>query len=154
MMSGSGADRVYGEAGHDTIFAGRGNDHVFGGAGNDLLSGGEGRDQMYGGDHDDVIFGGNGSDNLFGEEGDDVLGGGSLGTEIDFANNGQLIFSIGDQRDWDIDGLWGDAGTDTYLIQPGLPRGDFVFNHGAEMNIEESLALVSEISNTENGLDV
>jgi Ca2+-binding RTX toxin-like protein len=55
---------LYGDAGHDRLFAGNGPSLLIGGEGNDYLLGGGGRD---------VLVGGNGADQLLGNASDDIL---------------------------------------------------------------------------------
>ena len=49
LWSGSGHDRLFGNAAANTVWAGAGNDTLAGGAGNDRLDGGTGADWLFGG---------------------------------------------------------------------------------------------------------
>ena len=96
LMSTSGADRLRGYGGNDTIDGGDGDDKLYGMGGSDHLTGGAGSDQIYGGEGDDTLEGGAGNDQLYGEVGDDTLSAGPGG--------GFLI---------------GGDGDDTYVVAPG-----------------------------------
>ncbi|MEO0386574.1 MAG: M10 family metallopeptidase [Pseudomonadota bacterium] len=92
VQSGSGDDRLIGNAeantldaadGDDRLDGGRGNDTLLGGAGRDRLYGNDGRDQLEGGAGDDAVFGADGPDDLLGGDGDDLLQGGFGNDTID-----------------------------------------------------------------------
>ncbi|WP_311267217.1 hypothetical protein [Sphingobium sp. WCS2017Hpa-17] len=56
ILSGYGADELWGGDGDDFLDAGSGSDRLFGGAGNDWLDGGLGADRMSGGTGNDIYF--------------------------------------------------------------------------------------------------
>jgi serralysin len=110
-----GTDRLFGEAGNDTIYidgpdganasGGLGNDRIFGGAGydeirgddgNDILSGGSGPDGIQGGAGNDILDGGSGNDTLIGGAGDDVYAVDSSGDVIfdDNGGNDRVLASV------------------------------------------------------------
>lgn len=64
---------IRGGNGDDTIQGGTLPERIFGDAGNDTLSGQGDRDIIHGGDGDDTITGGAGKDRLFGDAGDDLF---------------------------------------------------------------------------------
>ncbi|MBY6240530.1 calcium-binding protein [Methylosinus sp. Sm6] len=72
-------DRIFGEAGDDSIFGGGGADTLDGGVGNDLIYGGAGADTLFGGEGDDLLWGSifsgddSAADNLNGGAGDDTF---------------------------------------------------------------------------------
>ena len=61
-----GADTIYGDGGHDVIWAGDGADRVYGGTGVDVVLGGHGDDLIQGWADNDILFGDNGNDSLDG----------------------------------------------------------------------------------------
>ena len=65
LSSGSGNDRLTGDALGNSLVSGAGNDTVDGGAGNDAIYGGDGNDLMFGGLGNDRIDGGLGSDRAY-----------------------------------------------------------------------------------------
>jgi Ca2+-binding RTX toxin-like protein len=73
IVTGSGADKLYGEDGHDTLMSGSGDDLLLGGAGNDILNGGAGSDDLWGGTGNDTLIGGTGSDDMWGGAGSDTF---------------------------------------------------------------------------------
>jgi Ca2+-binding RTX toxin-like protein len=77
VYGGTGADKIRGGAGDDTLFGDGGADILRGGLGDDALDGGTEADQMFGGLGDDSLAGGTGADLLRGGEGDDRLTGGT-----------------------------------------------------------------------------
>lgn len=92
VVTGTGADAVWGSAeanvidlgaGDDIADGQAGNDILKGGAGSDVLDGGEGNDTLEGGDSDDTLRGGAGTDTLKGGAGNDILIGGAGGDAID-----------------------------------------------------------------------
>ncbi|MCB9963955.1 MAG: M10 family metallopeptidase C-terminal domain-containing protein [Rhodospirillales bacterium] len=131
-VSITGNDRIYGEAGNDTIDAGAGDDRLYGDAGDDVLNGGAGNDYLYGladndtlngGDDNDILDGGDGIDTLNGDAGNDRLSGGN---GDDILNGG-----TGDDR------LEGDAGNDTLNGDAGYDvlygfDGDDILSGGSD----------------------
>jgi Ca2+-binding RTX toxin-like protein len=73
IITGSGADKLYGQDGHDTLMSGAGDDLLLGGAGNDILNGGAGSDDLWGGTGNDTLIGGTGSDDMWGGAGSDTF---------------------------------------------------------------------------------
>jgi hypothetical protein len=65
VSSGSGNDRLTGNAQGNSLIAGDGNDTLSGGDGNDALYGGNGNDLLSGGFGNDALFGGTGADTFF-----------------------------------------------------------------------------------------
>jgi Ca2+-binding RTX toxin-like protein len=131
VITGSGADTVFGNAaanrietgsGNDYVSGGGGNDQIHGGAGDDTLHGDDGNDQVFGGSGKDMITGGAGNDYLAGEDGNDVINGGA-GNDSVLGGNGNDVLRGGAGDDtinggagadvirWDQ----GDLGLDTVL---------------------------------------
>lgn len=121
-----GSDTVFGQAGNDTIWAGDGLDYVRGDDGDDSLTGGadfddlngnKGDDTVRGYDGDDWVVGGQGNDWLYGEVGDDVVYGnlgadtqdGGVGRDWVRGGQGNDSLSGGAGDDW----MSGDLGDDT-----------------------------------------
>lgn len=77
ILTGSGADTIYGWGGNDTINAGGGNDSIYGGAQADTIYGGAGNDYVDGDGNADIIYGDAGDDNIFGSAGNDTIYGGA-----------------------------------------------------------------------------
>jgi serralysin len=117
ITTGSGADRIFGNAattvagaadGNDTIDAGAGNDYVNGNAGNDSIDGGAGRDRLFGGSGNDTINGGTGDDTVNGNLGNDVING-DAGNDSLRGGQGDDVLNGGTGNDV----LQGDLGNDT-----------------------------------------
>ena len=122
-MAAGGNDRLFGEAGDDSLNGAYGNDSLFGGDGSDTLVGGYGDDSLSGGDGNDSLVGdytysyssggadtldgGAGNDTLFGGYGNDILNGG--------ADNDTLTGGAGN------DSLTGGTGADAFVIDAGTP---------------------------------
>ena len=114
--TGSGNDRITGNAADNVLRAGDGNDDISGRDGNDQLFGGDGDDALGGGEGDDGGDGGGGRDVIFGEGGRDWLNGMS-GDDRIFAGDGDDL--MGGQDGNDVingnggrDTIFGDAGAD------------------------------------------
>ena len=103
IYGGDGNDTLHGGAGDDFIDGGAGNDSINGGSGNDYIDGGSGNDTIWGGEGNDSILGGAGNDFIYGEAGDDTIYGGSGNDYIDGGSGNDTI--------------WGGEGQDT--IQGG-----------------------------------
>lgn len=73
VITGAGADKLYGDALANTLQAGDGNDSLYGGAGNDRLFGGEGVNVIDGGAGDDRLFGASSRDTIYGGTGNDII---------------------------------------------------------------------------------
>ena len=76
LTGSTGEDKIYGNAGNDTLGGGDGADFLSGGLGNDSANGDAGRDTLLGGAGNDVLKGGAGDDYLSGDSGNDTLTGG------------------------------------------------------------------------------
>lgn len=72
IFSGGGADVVRGRGGNDSLYGGAGDDELHGDAGNDHLDGGDGKDTLRGGAGNDTLVGGRGDDTLIGGDGFDT----------------------------------------------------------------------------------
>ena len=124
LRAGPGPDRVYGNAGHDTIATFGGADRVDGGPGHDRIRGGAGNDVIGGGPGNDVIHGDAGHDRLYGGPGNDTLVAGS-GHDVLFGGTGRDVLRAGTGRNR----LVGGSGNDRYEIAAG--RGSHViFDRG------------------------
>ena len=105
---GSGADKLNGFGGDDTIFAGMANDIVTGGDGNDSIYGDVGDDTLSGNAGDDYISAGAGNDTVIYESGLDRLldGGGvdiiSIANSAITAENLTLRRTVGNSSNLDI----------------------------------------------------
>lgn len=95
VNTGNGNDIVYGNALGNTIVTGFGADHLFGLGGNDVLDGGASNDDLFGGIGNDTLLGGGGADNLTGGAGKDVLFGGT-GSGGDGAPDTFIFTSLSD----------------------------------------------------------
>ncbi|HEV2746324.1 MAG TPA: M10 family metallopeptidase C-terminal domain-containing protein [Allosphingosinicella sp.] len=73
IVSGSGADTLFGDAAANRFAGGLGNDRLEGGEGGDTLLGDGGDDLLIGGEEGDVLNGGTGSDDMRGGAGDDIF---------------------------------------------------------------------------------
>ena len=87
-------DRLYGQAGRDTIFAGTSNGYLDGGAGDDIITGGPGNDRIFGREDDDILMGAAGNDLLDGGFGADFLAGGT-GTNTLLGRSGDDVLLLG-----------------------------------------------------------
>lgn len=143
IVSGAGADLIYGQQGNDTILSGADNDTVDGGIGDDVITGGDGQDSLLGGlgndtisgglqadfvdggDGNDSIMGDGGADNLIGGLGNDTIDG---GTENDLINgndgNDSLLGGDG------ADSIFGGTGDD--IIDGGANNDSIEGNDGAD----------------------
>ena len=98
------ADRIFGTASRDIVYAEGGNDEVFGRGSDDILKGDQGNDKVYGQRGNDRVKGGLGKDAVFGGLGDDIVRGGTH----DRADDGvRDILDCGD-------------GNDTVFFTPGV----------------------------------
>jgi Ca2+-binding RTX toxin-like protein len=118
IVTGAGADTVFGDAGNDSITTNSGNDTVLGGDGNDFLTAGDGNDFVNGDAGDEQIFGGNGNDALSGGAGNDLLNGGSGNDNLKGgAGDDILIPGAG------LDNLYGGNGKDRFRFEKGSTGG-------------------------------
>lgn len=131
IVSGAGADLIYGQQGNDTILSGADNDTVDGGIGDDVITGGDGQDSLLGGLGNDTISGGlqadfvdggDGNDSIMGDGGADNLIGGLGNDTIDGGTENDLI----NGNDGN-DSLLGGDGADTILGG----TGDDIIDGGA-----------------------
>ena len=114
IVGGSGKDKLYGQAGNDSILGGDGADTLSGGKGNDKLYGQNGNDSLVGGDGADILSGGSGNDTIYGNAGNDsILGGAGADKLYGGAGNDTLTGGKGN------DSLWGNAGKDTFVYASG-----------------------------------
>jgi len=114
IVTGAGAQTIYGNGGNDLICAGGGNDIIYGGPGNDEIYGQNGADTMFGGDGVDKLLGGPGYDNLNGDAGNDILNGaGGNDTLRGGAGNDAIYGKPGH------DMMYGDAGIDEIYAASG-----------------------------------
>jgi hypothetical protein len=94
ILTGDGADTIYGYGGNDTINAGGGNDSIYGGTQADTIYGGAGNDYVEGDGNADIIFGDAGEDTIYGGAGDDTIYGGAGNDNITLdAGNNVLMFN-------------------------------------------------------------
>ena len=87
LVTGDGNDRLYGDAGDDTLTAGSGDDRLYGSYGNDIMEGGDGHDRLYGSYGNDILDGGLGDDILDGGSGKDTLVFGNGTTTVSLADD-------------------------------------------------------------------
>ncbi len=132
---------VRGLGGHDVILSGRGADRLFGGDGNDVLRGGGGDDALFGGRSRDVLRGGGGDDALFGgrsrdvllgDGGDDTLTGGGGGDVFQFRANHR-----GDDTITDFDAA-GDDRIELLRFDFGASRPDRLDDGDRQAAIEDA----------------
>lgn len=128
LYGGSGADFLYGMAGHDVLYGDDGADFLNGNSGDDVLSGGRGQDNLSGGRGDDVLHGGSGADSLSGNSGNDTIYGnqgadtltGESGNDQLYGGGGFDLLEGGSGSDW----LDGGVGNDQLS---GGSGDDFLF---------------------------
>ncbi|WP_309090934.1 family 16 glycosylhydrolase [Phenylobacterium sp.] len=99
VRGGDGADVLYGADAFDDLHGNLGDDRVYGGLGGDWVVGGQGQDQLFGEDGHDVVLGNLGEDTVDGGLGNDWVRGGQ--------GNDSIVAGWGD--DW----IAGDRGSDT-----------------------------------------
>ena len=102
----SGASKLYGGDGFDTVSGGFGDDTILGGNNNDTLEGRNGNDRLYGEASNDWIKGDSGNDILSGGIGDDTLTGSvSIARDRDtmFGGEGADTFDLGDSYRFNTD---------------------------------------------------
>jgi Ca2+-binding RTX toxin-like protein len=125
-------EHLYGEVGHDQIFANDGwQDYLYGGVGDDVLHGGDGPDYMECGDGDDIASGGPGADEMLGGNGDDRMAGnddddemnGGAGRDAQCGDAGNDEIDDGDSVN-DPETIWGDnSGDNAYCGTNGTQVG-------------------------------
>jgi Ca2+-binding RTX toxin-like protein len=124
VTTGSGADKIVGDAANNTIRAGGNADQVWGQGGNDTIYGDDGDDILIGGfggnatgSGNDTLYGGIGVDQLFGEDGNDTLWGGAGADQYaGYKGNDTLYF----EGDGVSDAAWGGQNRDTFIFQAGF----------------------------------
>jgi uncharacterized repeat protein (TIGR01451 family) len=109
-----GRDRIFGNAGDDTIEGGVGRDDLRGGPGEDSLAGGAGGDRLAGNGGDDTLDGGPGRDDMSGGSGDDTMDGGP-GNDVMNGNSGDDTMDGGPGNDL----VNGGSGEDTLFGNDG-----------------------------------
>lgn len=141
--SGSGNDKLTGNAAANSLLAGAGNDVVNGGAGDDYLQGQDGDDTLDGGLGNDTVWGSNGNDVITDTDGRNKMGGGS-GNDILTDGDGIATLAGGSGDDQLLGGgggdyLFGGGGNDTLSGQDGddemsgkTGNDTFVFDAGAD----------------------
>ena len=75
-------NKLYGDAGKDTIYGSMRNDFIYGGKGNDILLGNSGDDQIHCGAGLDLVDGGSGKDKIWCDGGANAVSGGSKNDTI------------------------------------------------------------------------
>ena len=122
IITGTGADLVFGNGGNDTIRANEGGDTVIGGVGNDSLQcTGNATDLMFGNEGDDTVQAASGADTVFGGQGNDQIVGGATGGQLLIGGEGNdtLHGLLG------IDTLTGGSGADLfYYFSQAAEDGD------------------------------
>ena len=68
---------IIGRDGHDKLFGDAGSNSIEGGGGNDMIVGGSSPDELRGGSGRDVVIGGQGADYITGDAGDLLIGSGT-----------------------------------------------------------------------------
>lgn len=125
---GAGRDQISGDVGNDLVNSGLDDDLVLGGIGFDTLNGGNGADTLDGGTGADSLNGGNGNDVLLGRAGfDQIIGGNGndtiwAGSSPDraFGGAGNDWISAGSNLGLTVDGIFGEAGDDTLFGDGGF----------------------------------
>ena len=80
-------NKLYGEAGNDTIYGGKNADYIDGGKGNDKLYGTAGGNTIKGGAGKDSIYGGTGNDKIYAGTGNDYINAGKGSNIIYFGQS-------------------------------------------------------------------
>ena len=117
-----GADTLKGTPADEDIYGGNGDDNIFGNGGNDHLYGGAGDDYLVGDAGNDFLFGGDGNDLLLGKGGNDFLDGGA-GPNILVGGDGDDHYEIHNLTDRVIDSSGHDSGritVDWYKTNPSV----------------------------------
>ena len=128
-----GADTILGGDGDDDVLGSIGSDRIEGGAGDDRLSGNDDGDLILGGSGDDTLDGGTGADILYGEDGDDSILGGDAADTIG-GGSGSDTIDGGDGADMigggtGVDSVLAGAGADTI---GGGDGNDFIVGEGGD----------------------
>jgi Ca2+-binding RTX toxin-like protein len=138
-----GNDTIYGLGGDDKLIGGAGNDGLYGGLGNDRIEGGLGVDYMEGGDGNDYLLD-DSTGNVVAHEWSAMYGG----------NGNDTLESrgLGDN------GMFGDAGSDTFLFGAGTSyatggAGADIFGFGADPLISSTTANFAQINDFQLGVD-
>lgn len=91
-------NKLYGDAGKDTIIASMKNDFIWGGTGNDIITGNSGDDQIHCGAGLDLADGGSGKDKIWCDSGANAVSGGSKNDTI-YGGTGYDAISGGSGND-------------------------------------------------------
>jgi Ca2+-binding RTX toxin-like protein len=147
VITGSGADYVYGSAGDNVITTNAGNDAVYAGLGADTVSTGAGQDyvegsggadiidagseddKIFGGADNDILTGGDGNDKLYGDDGADQLFGGD-GIDKLFIDSSDTAYDGGAGIDYIV---WSDAVVAANLDITAHSADYFFGNTGADI---------------------
>jgi Ca2+-binding RTX toxin-like protein len=111
LISGAGADFIFGNGGDDGIDAGNGANTVVGGFGADTIRSGTGADLVFANESDDRVQSGDGNDTVFAGRGSDFVLAGAGADSIQGNENDDLLV--------------GQLGADT--MSGGSGRDDFAF---------------------------
>lgn len=114
VHGGSAGDTIYGGLGADLLRGASGADRIVGAAGDDLITGGGGSDTILGGDGRDGAWANYGIENIAMGPGDDTVNTGT-GRALVHAGPGQDLI-VADRAGHGAHTLWGDAGTDRFVI--------------------------------------
>jgi Ca2+-binding RTX toxin-like protein len=129
IVSGTGADLVFGNGGADTISVADGANTAVGGAGGDSIVAGINNDLIFANEANDTVLAGNGANTVFGGQGNDSIIGGTgrdtiQGNEGNDTLRGDLL-GVGS-----IDTISGGAGNDVFTYGSALEDGDNVAGGG------------------------
>ncbi|CAN0547646.1 unnamed protein product, partial [Laminaria digitata] len=125
-----GADKLFGDSGHDTLVGGAGDDVLDGGKHNDTLIGGEGEDTLIGGSGRDYLDGGEGSD-TYQVSGND----GQFDTFADTGTSGTDTLQNTGDSDLILNGFSADNGIDVIDGNGQAIRGD---NKGNDLDFSNT----------------
>lgn len=178
--TGTGAHRIDGSGGGDTVAGGdgadvvrglNGDDRIDGGLGDDDVNGNQGSDLVHGDDGADSVRGGQGSDSVYGDAGGDPHVNGNLGDDMVYGGTGNDTVYGGqgsdtlfgeDGDDWlsgDLgnDFLIGGAGADRFVMRVGGGEdraGDFNAAAGDRVQLAQEVGYTIVSVGTDAAIDL
>ena len=109
-------NKLYGEAGNDSIYGGLGNDYIDAGAGNDFIYGTKGNNTLKGGAGADKLFAGTGNDTIYAGAGNDMIDLSKGGANTVLLESGNNLVAKGGKG---VDKIYAGTGNDTIYAGAG-----------------------------------
>jgi Ca2+-binding RTX toxin-like protein len=122
ILTGAGADFVFGNGGNDTINVANGANTVVGGFGNDTITAGTAADLVFANESNDTVAAGDGNNTVFGGQGNDSILGGA-GRDTFQGNEGNDTIQGDALGGSSIDTIAGGTGNDVFAYADALGDG-------------------------------